>query len=146
VSLVIWNPAWETGIDVIDLQHRELLAQFESLLVAIHENHPDDRIPGLLAFLSSYVDSHFSMEEAHMQATKYPGYPEHKAIHDEMRSHILHLVDGSQSDPGGMTEEVVNFLTDWLVSHINVEDRRMALHLHRFYPDGLARIVNGAPR
>jgi hemerythrin len=61
VSLVIWNPAWETGIDVIDRQHRELLAQFEALLVAIHKNHSDDRIPGLLTFLSSYVDSHFSM-------------------------------------------------------------------------------------
>ena len=137
MGLVIWNPAWETGIHLIDQQHQALLAQFEALLVAIHENHPDDRIPELLAFLSAYVDSHFSMEEAHMQATNYSEFPEHKAIHDKMRSQVTGLVDGFQGEPGVMTEEVVNFLTDWLVRHMNVEDRRMALHLHRFHPQGL---------
>ena len=48
MAFVIWNPAWETGIALIDEQHRQMLAQIEALLVAIHENHPDDRLPGLL--------------------------------------------------------------------------------------------------
>ena len=129
MNLVNWNPAWETGIHRIDHQHRELLAQFETLLVAIHEHHPDDRIPDLLAFLSRYVDSHFSTEEAHMQATRYQGLAEHKAIHDEMRFQLGRLVEAFSQDASGVTEEVVQFLTEWLVCHINVEDRRMAQHL-----------------
>ncbi len=131
VSMVIWNPAWETGHALIDQQHKELLAQFQTLLVAIHENHPEDRIPGLLKYLADYVESHFSMEEAAMQETGYPWFKGHKAIHDGMRARVVQLVDGFRNDPTTMTEEVIDFLTDWLLRHINEEDRRMAKHLHQ---------------
>jgi hemerythrin len=132
MTLVTWNPAWETGIQLIDEQHRQLLAQFEALLVAIHEQRPDDRIPGLLAFLSAYVETHFSTEEEHMQATRYPGLIGHKAIHDDMRTQVAQLADGCQKDPTVLTQEVLDFLTDWLIGHINDHDRRMAHHLLAF--------------
>ena len=136
MAFVIWNPAWETGIAVIDEQHRKLLAQMEALLLAIHENHPDDQIPEILAFLAGYVDTHFSHEERHMQASSYPGFTGHKAIHDEMRARVAQLVAGYRSNPGVMTESVVDFLTEWLVDHINEHDRRMAAHLHWFEARG----------
>jgi len=130
----MWNPAWETGIPLIDQQHRELLGQFEALLVAIHENHPDDPIPGLLAFLAEYVETHFSTEETHMLGSRYPDLVRHKAIHDAMRARVALLLEGFRKDPRIMTEEVIDFLTDWLVRHINEEDRRMAQHLLKHDP------------
>jgi hemerythrin len=136
MTQMIWNPAWETGISLIDRQHQELLSQFEALLIAIHENRADEHVPELLAFLSGYVDSHFSTEEKHMKATDYPGLPEHKAVHDGMRSKVVELLAGHQKDPSIMTDQVVNFMTDWLVRHINDEDRRMARYLHHFSLDG----------
>ena len=128
---MIWNPGWETGHALIDQQHKALLAQFEALLVAIHENHPEDRIPGLLNYLADYVEIHFSMEEAKMQETGYPLFKGHKAIHDDMRTRVAQLLDGFRNDPSTMTDEVIDFLTDWLLRHINEEDRRMARHLHQ---------------
>jgi hemerythrin-like metal-binding protein len=135
MTFLTWNSAWETGIQPIDEQHRQLLAQFEALLVAIRENHPELRIPRLLTFLSDYVETHFSKEEDHMKGTRYPGFIEHKAIHDGMRAHVAHMVADYHKDPASMTEQVLEFLTDWLISHINDHDRRMAHHLLRF--DGL---------
>lgn len=129
MSLVIWNPAWETGIELIDQQHQALLAQFEALLVAIRAEQSEAQIPELLAFLAMYVESHFSMEETHMQATHYQGFPGHKAIHDAMRLQVANLLTGVKENPGMLTEEVVNFLTNWLLHHINEEDRIMARHL-----------------
>lgn len=129
MSMVVWNPAWETGIPLIDQQHRELLAQFEGLLVAIHENHPDDRIPPLLQFLADYVETHFSLEENLMQVVGYPGFAGHKTIHDRMRARVGQLVEAAKGNPATLTEEVIDFLTDWLLRHINEEDRRMARHL-----------------
>ena len=136
MTYVIWNPAWETGIKQIDKQHRQLLAQFEALMVAIHENQADDRIPGLLAFLSDYAETHFSQEEHYMQASRYPGFVGHKAIHDSMRIRVAEMVDSYMQDPASMTEEVLDFLTDWLVGHINEEDRRLAEHLNGFDAKG----------
>lgn len=129
MNMVIWNPAWETGIPLIDQQHQALLAQFEALLVAIHENHSDDRIPPLLQFLADYVDTHFSMEEGLMQVADYPGFAGHKAIHDRMRARVGQLVEAAKGNPAALTEEVIDFMTDWLLRHINEEDRRMAQHV-----------------
>ncbi len=132
MTFVTWNPAWETGIQQIDEQHRQLLAQFEALLAGIHEKQPEVRIPGLLVFLAEYVDTHFSTEEEHMKATLYPGFPGHKAIHDDMRAQVAQLVAQYDNDPASLTEEVLDFLTGWLIDHINEHDRRMAHHLVRF--------------
>jgi hemerythrin len=132
MTLLTWNPAWETGIPQIDQQHRELLDQFGALLAAIHENNPWERIPGLLSFLSDYVDAHFSTEEDHMRATRYPGYVGHKAIHDDMRAQVERLAARYQEDRSSVDDAVLVFLTDWLIDHIQVHDRQMAQHLHRF--------------
>lgn len=129
MSMVVWNPAWETGISLIDQQHRELLAQFEGLLVAIHENHPEDRIPVLLQFLADYVESHFALEESLMQVADFPGLPGHRLIHDHMRGRVGELVEAAKANPATLTEEIIDFLTDWLLRHINEEDRRMAQHV-----------------
>ena len=132
MTLLTWNSAWETGVPQIDEQHRHLLAQFEALLVAIHENRPEERVPGLLAFLSDYVETHFATEEAHMKATHYQGLIGHKAVHDDMRAQVAALAAGYIEDHSIMSEGVLIFLTDWLIGHINDHDRRMASHLIRF--------------
>ncbi len=132
MSFVLWNPAWETGIDSIDEQHRQMLAQIEGLLVAIHDHHPGERLPGLLAFLADYVETHFSNEENQMRGSNYPGLEGHRAIHDHMRAQVEHLLEGYRQKPEVMTEEVVDFLTDWLIGHINDHDLPMARHLLRF--------------
>lgn len=131
MSLMLWNPKWETGIPLIDEQHRQLLGQFETLLMAIHENRAEQLVQGLLAFLPPYVETHFATEELHMEATGYPGFSEHKAFHDGYRIRVASLCEGFQKDQAILTEEAMDFLTDLLVDHIDTEDRRMARHLLR---------------
>lgn len=129
MSLLVWNPQWDTGIEMIDLQHKALLAQVETLLEAIHSNDMDGRLPGLLAFLADYVEEHFRMEEVQMAASAYPGLAGHRAIHDDMRQQVGALLARYQLDSRAVTDEVLDFVTDWLIQHINGEDRRMARHL-----------------
>lgn len=64
-----------------------------------------------------------------MRTVSYPGYLEHKAIHDDMRSRVKQLVDAFHLDPTKITGEVVDFLSDWLMNHIYEEDRAMAQFL-----------------
>jgi hemerythrin-like metal-binding protein len=132
VTILVWNPEWETGIWKIDQQHRELLGQIEGLMSAIHSNEAETRIPGLLAFLAGYVDQHFKDEEVEMEASAYPGMAGHRVIHDQMRGQVAGLLEYYQADPSVITDEVLDFLTSWLINHINGEDRRMAHHLVRW--------------
>jgi hemerythrin len=137
VAFVIWNPAWETGNRPIDDEHRELLAQIEQLFTAIHENRPGERLVEILSFLSQYVGSHFANEERQMERSHYPGLVQHKGIHDDMRIQVANLIETSHRDPEVVTEDVVNFLTEWLVGHIAEEDQRMARHLLWFEARGV---------
>ncbi len=132
MSLLVWNPEWDTGIELIDLQHRILLGKIEVLMTAIHENDVDRHIPSLLAFLADYVDRHFQVEEEKMAATDYAGLAGHRAIHDDMRAQVATLAERFAVNSQAVNEEVLDFLMDWLIKHINGEDRRLARHLHQW--------------
>jgi hemerythrin-like metal-binding protein len=129
MPLLAWNPDWETGIRQIDQQHRELFAQVEILMNAIHNDEAAGRIPNLLKFLANYVDVHFQDEETAMKGSNYPGLASHQAIHDDMRGKVAALLIEFQKDPTVVTDQVLDFISEWLVNHINGEDRRMARHL-----------------
>lgn len=133
--MMLWNPDWETGVPLIDRQHRQLFLQLEKLFEALHQNLAEAEIPGLLVFLADYVETHFATEEAHMRRTGYPELAGHKAIHDELRSQVSKLLMDFEADPAVVTDEVLDFLTDWLVKHIDGEDRRLAHHLRRVAPE-----------
>ncbi len=137
--MMLWNPGWETGFPSIDLQHQQLFMQLERLFLAIHDNRAEGRIAELLDFLADYVETHFATEERYMGETGYPGLQVHKAIHDDMRHRVLHLVEAHRTDPVVVTDAVIDFLTDWLVKHIDVEDRKMALYLHHHRPSDIGQ-------
>jgi len=141
MSLLVWNPEWNTGIDLIDEQHQSLLCQVEEIMEAVHLDDVDRRIPALLDFLAVYVEQHFRLEEGKMEAAGYAGLAGHRAIHDDMRQRVATLIAQNRLDPKVVTDAVVDFLTDWLVKHINGEDRRMAKHLIQWaaaHPEGRA--------
>lgn len=135
MSLLVWNPEWETGVGKIDRQHRDLLGQIEVLMTAIHADEAANRIPGLLDFLATYVDQHFRDEETEMATSSFPRTASHRAIHDEMRGQVARLLIQFKEDPAVITDEVLDFMTDWLVKHINEEDRHLARHLIRYASD-----------
>jgi hemerythrin-like metal-binding protein len=134
MTMLAWNPDWNTGIEKIDQQHRNLFSQISLLLEALRKNEAQERIPGLLDFLAEYVEGHFSEEEQAMEASAYPGLARHQAVHDGMREKVADLLLQFQADPRVMTPEVMEFLMEWLTNHINTEDKRLADHLRAASP------------
>ena len=49
-----------------------------------------------------------------------------------MRAQVRGLVEGYDTDHSIMNDQVLVFLTDWLIGHIQDHDRQMAQHLLRF--------------
>ncbi|HEX4846465.1 MAG TPA: bacteriohemerythrin [Geothrix sp.] len=130
MSVLVWNPDWETGIRIVDDQHRELFRRIEQLMAAVHDGQAQALVPAAMAFLAQYVDQHFRSEELEMEGSGYPGFAAHRAIHEDMRGHVAHLLELCRSDPSAVIDPMIDFMTDWLIQHINSEDRRMARYLH----------------
>jgi hemerythrin len=126
MSIFSWNTDWDTGNQMIDDQHRELLSRFEGLANALLRGTSNQEVARLFDFLSEYVESHFASEEALMNKLNYPRLLGHKAVHDDMRLRLAGLASRYRNAPEQGALEVMKFLTDWLLVHMNTEDRLLA--------------------
>ncbi|HRS19073.1 MAG TPA: hemerythrin domain-containing protein, partial [Bacteroidales bacterium] len=81
MSLIVWNPTFETGIPEIDYEHKvfvSIIQRLESALQAKNKTQVINTIEELL----KYADFHFTSEENIMIREEYPDYQWHKRIHE----------------------------------------------------------------
>lgn len=116
-----------TGNSMIDSQHKELIGKINDLLIAIENDEGKEESQKTMAFLSEYVDFHFSAEEKFQEEIGYPGINEHKAKHAEFKKTVADLTEmvtsGSMEDFSRLVKKEV---IDWLYYHIQGFDRSVA--------------------
>ena len=142
MAMFDWNPDWETGNSTIDQEHKQLLAQMESLFVAVAEGRKKGEAERALMLIGEYVDNHFNHEEELMKQTGYPGQEEHRAIHEDLRSQVHAMVAAYLDNPDPLPAAVIDFLVNWLRDHLGHADRMLAEHLRQ---DAGQRPPDGVP-
>ena len=80
----------------------------------------------VLAGLVEYTNTHFYIEEELMNTFTYPDYLNHKTAHDKFRLAMRQLVEQHKSGAADVTVELMDYLKDWLVNHIQKIDVRLA--------------------
>lgn len=123
-----WNSAWETGIDWMDAQHKELFVRIFSLLDGVLEGKEKEEVDGLIAFLGDYVYVHFGAEERAMIASEYPGYSAHKEQHEAFKASFA-VIRKDVQEQGilpHLTIRLQKSLVDWLMDHIGRVDKKLA--------------------
>lgn len=128
---ITWNSTLETGHPVIDAQHKELIDAINHLLTACQQGQGMDKVNATLDFLVSYVKRHFSEEEALQQKSNYPDFLNHRSLHEALNKVVVEL--STELRQTGATPSVVNKIIrsvgDWLVTHIQQQDAKVAAHL-----------------
>lgn len=116
-----------TGIEQIDMEHRNLFEIADRLYTLKHEEFiPDkyDNIREILSELKDYTMTHFEHEEAYMASIGYKRMFTQKSQHDALRELIndwdLDAIDENQDEA---IDEILKTITDWLVNHILNEDK-----------------------
>lgn len=119
--IIEWREGFRTGIAEVDAEHQQLFALVKRLDSATAK--------GVLDELAEYVVTHFTHEEALMQASGYPGLKQHVELHEKLAAQVSgFLVSGTRwSDT--RVRELRSFLNKWLVAHILMHD----LHFGRWY-------------
>lgn len=122
-----WNKSLETGISVVDSQHRALVDKLNEFFEACIQKKGKEELMSMIKFLENYVVFHFKTEEDIMQRNKFPGYLKHKTMHDDFIKEFLKIKDRFEKE--GATLELVNsttkFLTNWLIEHISKVDKQL---------------------
>jgi len=126
-----WDDSQTINVRDLDGQHRMLATLIRDLHDVMRYARSLETISGVFDEVVEYTKYHFAAEERLMRDTDFPGYLLHKAIHDDVKTRLVELRD--RFERGGrpaISVAVFQFLRDWLVSHIEVEDQEIADYLN----------------
>lgn len=123
-----WTPDLSTGVALLDEQHREIYQWLAELQSAADDERTLFGVYSLTR-LKHYTRAHFAAEEALMETAGYPGLAEHAAEHATFRARLdqLQLTSIGQD----ISKDTVDFLTNWLTSHITTTDMAYVPHLKK---------------
>jgi hemerythrin len=119
-----WDESWNTGISVIDQQHRKLLNLVNDLNDAMRQGKSRDVVDDVLTVLVEYTRTHFNAEERLMEKVKYNEIVEHKAQHADFVQKIEDFLQKAKAGSPVLSIEMMNFLSSWIINHIKGTDAR----------------------
>lgn len=117
-----WSDKLSVGVGSIDAEHKKLINLVNELNQHILVGSRNEAAGNALSGLIDYTVTHFKNEEDLMKKHGYPGYPNHKTEHEKLTAKVLDFKDRYVSGKTGFTIELIKFLQDWLINHIEGTD------------------------
>ncbi|AMW78072.1 hemerythrin [Acinetobacter sp. TGL-Y2] len=115
-----WVPDYNTGIDVIDDQHKRIL-DFINQIDEVSDGTNRAQIKQVLDNIIDYTQSHFTFEESLQEEAGYKYRVPHKRVHDLFIKRIEAYRD--RFEQGQSIENELNeVLSKWLINHIQHDD------------------------
>lgn len=130
MSIIQWGVDFYTGLPDVDRQHLKLVA-LANRLSEVADDQPE-ALDQAFRELQDYILEHFSLEERLMEEAKIDAdhLKYHKHAHALFVAKITELWDARNRGSGQTLEEMLIFLTSWILQHILQTDRRMAIEVH----------------
>lgn len=133
MAYIKWSSDLDTGISVIDGQHRKIV-DYINMLSAAKESGDKSVVAEVLDQLADYTLSHFAFEEGLMEQAGYRYLPAHKRVHvifikkvSEYRSRMANGED--------VIDQILATLKRWLVNHIKNDDADYVSAVRGMTPD-----------
>ncbi len=123
-DLMRWDSSLQLGIGEIDGQHKQLVAMINDLHRAMRQRQTMTILGDILERLVSYTVYHFGNEEKLFQQHGYPEYDQHKKAHENLVSKVKEIKTKINRGDATISMELMDFLTDWLTTHIKGTDRK----------------------
>lgn len=120
---IVWNPKYETGITILDEQHRGLVSLINSFF--FHRDERDDDIYKVLVptaeMFKSYVKINFTTIQKLMKLSGYPGLRNYQLIHEEIINNI-NIMDAKyrkNRDAQGFLQYLKEYWLETINNHDN---------------------------
>ncbi len=116
-----WVPELETGIDIIDEQHRRIVDYINELDQARQTGNAND-VKHVLEKLVDYTITHFQFEEELQERAGYPFVKAHRRVHAIFTKRVGTFQARARTGED-VVPELMSMLKVWLSSHIKGDDR-----------------------
>lgn len=127
---VQWKDEYSVGITFIDDDHKKLINLLNQFTAAYDHDMSETFEKEALEELINYTKYHFEREEEMMSENDYPDFIAHKAKHQEMIEQVSSFVELYNKKGHAALKEISEYLTVWLISHINGTDKEYSQYLN----------------
>ena len=121
-----WDDNFIIGIKEIDDQHKILVGMINNLHDAMRDGKGKLILGEIIEGLSKYTKTHFLNEETLFDKYNYPETDAHRKEHNNFINQIAEFQQGFAEGKLSLSIQVMNFLKDWLKSHILDTDKKYA--------------------
>lgn len=128
-----WDERFETGIEIIDKQHRELFKRIDNLALAVYEGKGKSELNKIIEYLETYINDHFTLEERLMYINDYPQYVDHLKKHQNFTvffEGIAEEMDAKGTD-SYLAIRVEKEVRDWWQTHVLQTDMKYVPYIKR---------------
>ena len=124
-----WRDALSVGNNLIDAEHRQLLALINKTEDLFSSDQPVADLREVIDQLWKYSQDHFTREESIMIDLRYPKYDQHKKAHNEFKEKLRlctqpllemgnQVPDKTSKLPKAVRGGLTELLRQWLVDHV----------------------------
>lgn len=138
-----WTAEFDTGIDIIDEQHKRIFEYLTEIDHAI-TTRSVELIEHVVKALIDYAISHNTFEESLMNRAGYPMLEAHHEVHERFKERALSYQArlGTGEDPIRLAREVRSDIGLWLTNHIKRDDKHYVGYVKRSLDGGfVARML-----
>ena len=137
-DLVVWDNSLTVGFDLLDDQHKKLVAMINELIEGCKKGEAEAQAAILQTFekVVDYTKTHFTEEEKYLAQVAYPDLEAQKKMHHQFLFEIVNLiteVDSGKTAPITMA----GFLKDWLLNHIAKADKQYLPYMKKIGRKGI---------
>ncbi len=124
MDLINWSDSLSVNVAEIDQQHQKLVAMINELNDAMRQGKGKEALKHIVSGLISYTGTHFKTEEQYFDRFGYPDADSHKKNHADFVQKVMEFNNGFEKGKFGLTLEIMNFLSNWLQTHIKGTDKK----------------------
>lgn len=129
IEIFPWNDNLETGIPIIDEQHKNLVDLLNKLIKTLVKQDTVE-LNSIFDELIAYTEYHFDTEEKiwNEYLSDDPWLTSHHEAHVSFLPTVLRIKNEQENKPlKEVAEEIIKHLIRWLALHIINSDKRMAI-------------------
>jgi hemerythrin len=118
---LIWSDHLNTGIQVIDRQHRRIVDYINRLYESHKNGSSKEETGAVIDELVDYTLTHFAFEETMLEDVDYAELDAHKVFHDQFIQQVREIRERFEEHEIAAIE-LNNLMVTWLFNHILNED------------------------
>ncbi len=124
MPVIFWKDEYSVGVAELDGHHKKLISMINELHLAMNSDRGQRLVKTIISEMLDYARMHFEIEEGYMRQVEYLGLLGHFREHENFVNKARDLQQRSEEGEFVLSLEVIQFLSDWLKTHILETDMK----------------------